>query len=155
MIYKVHKPSDPYANRGQFIGYINLCQGYIDQRHVYIELIKAKLIHEEFRINDLVIAGAHSGTSANAYNIFKKRRPRPAPANPNELIVDRHEPLFYLHPLESLDKESKKDHMWIFSGDLGVSASTYNVAYPVVQNIAAPLAAVAPVNNPTPNQNRR
>lgn len=145
MIYRVHKPNDGYGNTGPFVGYISLCHGYIDQHHILDELIKTKIIREDFiRVAELIVTPTPSAVyGVHAYNLHKKKPRQPAAANPapvpapiaadaRQLIVDRlnlerprqHEHLFYLHPLESLkEKVEAPKSEWGYVNTYGTYSS--------------------------------
>jgi|ERR1700722_7915216 len=151
MIFRVHKPViDGYGNLGTFVGYINLCHGYISGAAILAELIRGKLLQpNRVRADEIVASPGNAVGGLLSYMIHKKlpraaavaaavphdpldlllapRNPNPAPRPP------RFEPLFYLHPLESIKEKvapaETRPYVLVNTNPITFTVNTYNYVW--------------------------
>jgi hypothetical protein len=97
MIHRIHKYSVDYRSGiGAFLGYVNLCNGYIDVSHIYENLIRSNLISSSwFQKKELNIVANGATTLGNQIWILQRRTPR--------------EHLFVIYPIELEEKQIKND----------------------------------------------
>lgn len=116
MIYRVHRPHNPDGSYGTSLGYIHLCHGHINPRHICSSLLDAKLIPEHWFVPEELqsVAG-----NSNVYGVHSYTLVRRAPHRNH---------LFYLHPIES----NSKSDVWAGSswiGDISSTSITFTSSY--------------------------